>query len=590
MVWRSVFSFIFDVLQHLAPPEYGNFKTIRDFCQVFDRTEPVGNLMIEGHYRASVSLDNMLDTSSMAGSDSEKSRKTRKKNRWQPYTVPSRRTFSQLSISSGWQSSTSKERPSDSTRRPEKLADKGITDLPDELTVKILSNLDIKDISACRRVNSSWQALVDTNHLRARSFSQRLRFQPISQTVNNYHSFTRGWLTGFSNRGKELAKRLDKFFGNKHFPEILFFNIAELLTKTKRLTCQNVCTFDHPKFVYNNPIFSPDGSHLVTAYMGLTAKIWELVAGQLQHRATIYHYDWGFDASFSPDGSHLVTASDNGKAVEIWGLVAGQWQHKATIRHSDRVRDISFSPDRSHLVTASDDGTTKIWELFNEQWEEKATIKHSGKARSASFSPDGSHIVTASVNNVSGHHTVKIWGLVAGQWVHEATIENFDWMENASFSPDGNHIVTTSISKDLKDHTTKIWELFAGQWQEKAAIKHSGKVRNVSFSPDGSHLLAALDFNTAKICGLVAGRWREKATIPFSGWISKNCFSPDGSHLVTASGDTVKIWGLVGGQWKQKATFQHSDRVRSASFCPDGIHFLTLSGDNVTEIWLLTGC
>ena len=589
MVWGSVFSFVVDVLQRLAPPEYGNFRTIRDFCRVFDRAEPVGDLMIERHYKASVSLDNMLDTSSMAGSDSEKSRKTRKKNRWQPYTVPSGRTFSELGISSGWQPSTSKEWPSDSSGRLEKLADKGITDLPDELIIKILSKLDIKDISACRRVNSSWQTLVDTSHLQALSFIRRLRFQPISQTVENYHSFTRDWLTGFSKRGKELAEQLDKFLGNKHFPEILFFNIAKVLAKTKRLTCQNVCSFNHPKFVYNNPIFSPDGSHLVTAYMGLTVKIWELVAGQLQHKATLYHYDRGFNASFSPDGSHLVTASDNGKVVEIWGLVAGQWQHKATIRHSERVRDISFSPDGSHLVTASDDGTIKIWELFNEQWGEKATIEHSGTVRSASFSPDGSHIVTASVNNVSGNHTVKIWGLVAGQWEHEATIEHSDWMENASFSPDGNHIVTTSISEDLKDHITKIWERVAGQWREKAAIKHSGRVKNVRFSPDGSHLLVALDFNTAKIWGLVAGRWREKATIPLSGCISKNCFSPDGSHLVTASRDTVKIWGLVGGQWEQKATFRHSGRVRSASFGPDGIHLLTLSRDNVTEIWLLTG-
>ena len=119
MVWGSVFSFVVDVLQRLAPPEYGNFRTIRDFCRVFDRAEPVGDLMIERHYKASVSLDNMLDTSSMAGSDSEKSRKTRKKNRWQPYTVPSGRTFSELGISSGWQPSTSKEWPSDSSGRLE---------------------------------------------------------------------------------------------------------------------------------------------------------------------------------------------------------------------------------------------------------------------------------------------------------------------------------------------------------------------------------------------------------------------------------------------------------------------------------------
>ena len=575
--------------------------------------------MIKGHYKTTVSLDNMLDNSSTVRSDSKKSRKTRKKNRWQPYTVPSRRTFSKHDIK--WQPYTSKKWPSDSFGRLERLAEKGvipivssnfsrhvdstaaqreypeletaigITNLPDELIVKILSNLDIRDISVCKRVNRSWQEIVDTNYLQALSFSRRLRFRPIAQTVNNFHSFTRGWLTGFNNRGKELAKQLDKFLDNKHFPEILFFNIAELLTKTKRLTCRNVYTAHHPEFVYNDPILSANGNCIVTASDDYTAKIWELVAGQLEHKATFSHNHWLFNVSLSPDGSHLVTAS-SGLTAEIWGLVVdGQWQHKATIRHSGRVRSTSFSPDGSHIVTASDDETAKIWEIVAEQWQEKATIEVSGRVGSASFSPDGNYIVTASVT-ASGDHTAKIWGLVAGLWRHKATIEHSDRVDNASFSPDGNHIVTTSISDDYIDKTIKIWErVAAGQWQEKATSKYTGLVREISFSPDGSHLVTALDPGTAKIWELVAGQWREKANIPFSGSISKASFSPDGSHLVTTtSHDNAIIWGLVGGQWKRKATFRYVNRVRSASFSSDGIHFLTLSGDNVTKIWLLASC
>ena len=586
----------------------------------------MGDLMIESHYEASISQNNMLDTSSTTGSDSRKSRRTRKKNRWQPYTVPSRRTFSGLATSGELQPScTSDEWPCDSPRRLEPLADKGITNLPDELIVKILSNLNIRDISVCKRVSRSWQALVDTNQLQALSFIRRLRFQPISQTVKNYQSFTRGWLTGFSNRGKELAEQLDKFLDNKHFPKILFFNIAEVLTKAKFLTCQNVCSVPHPDFVYINPTFSPDGNYLVTASDNGTAKIWELVAGQLQHKATLEHHIWVSDVSFSPDGSHLVTASGDDTA-KIWELVAGQWQHKATIRHSGRVRGISFSPDGSQLVTASDDGTAKIWELVTDQWQEKAILSHFGTVRSASFSPDGSHIVTAS-----NDHTAKIWGLDAEQWQHKATIKHSGWVDIASFSPDGNHIVTAS-----DDRTTKIWELVAGQWREKTTINYSGRVSNVSFSPDGSHfviegtsddhtteiwglvagqwqreatilrhsnrsrgisfspngnyLVTAFDYNTAKIWELVAGQWREKAGIPFSGPISNAIFSPDGSHFVTAYFKTAIIWGFVGRQWKVKATLRHSGRVRAASFGPDGIHLLTLSGGDIAKIWLLTGC
>ena len=534
--------------------------------------------MIERHYKGSVSLDSMLDTSSTAGSDSEKSGTTRKKNRWQPCTVPSR-----LGLNCRLRTHTSKKWSRDSSGRLERLADKGITNLPNELIVKILSNLDIKDISVCRCVNSSWQKLVDTSHLQVRSFSRRLRFRPISQTVENYHSFIRGWLANFGNRGKKLAKQQDKFLGNKHFPEILFFNIAKVLAETKLLTCQNVCTVKHPKDVYINPIFSPDGSHLVTAHYDGIAEIWELVAGQMQHKATIRHQNLVFKASFSPDGRHLVTASSV-LTAEIWGLVAGQWQHKVTIHHGGRVRSISFSPNGSHLVTASDNGTAKIWELVAGRWQHKATIEPSGRVSSASFSPDGSHLVTAS------GRTAKIWGLDTEQWQHKATIEHSDRMDNASFSPDGNQIVTTSTSSNLIDYTTKVWERVAGQWQEKVIGRHDCRGRGISFSPDGSHLVTTLEFNITKIWERVDGRWREKAAFPFSGPISKASFSPDGSHLVTVYCKTAIISGLVGGQWKVKAILQHPDWVKSASFGPDGIHLLTLSGDNITKIWLLTGC
>ena len=547
--------------------------------------------MIESHYEASILRNNMLDTSSTAGSDSRQSRKTRKKNRWQPYAVPPRRTFSGLATSGELQPScTSEEWPSDSPRRLETLADKDITNLSDELIIKILSNLNIRDISVCKRVNRSWQELVDTNHLQELAFGRRLHFQPISQTVKNYQSFTRGWLTGFSNRGKELAQQLDNFLGNKHFPEILFFNIAKVLTKTKRLICHpNVCTLPHADLVHINPIFSPDGNHLMTASDNGIAKIWEFAAGQLQYKATIRHHNWLINISFSPDGSHLVTDSDK-QTAEIWGLVAGHWQHKATIRHSGRLAGMSFSPDGSRLVTAYYDGTAKIWEFVTEQWQHKATIGSANWVNNVSLSPDGTHIVTTS-----DYRTTRIWEIAAGQWREKATSQHSGRVRCVSFSPDGSHFVIVATSNDHtimatpNDHTAKIWGLVAGQWQHKTTICHADWVRGISFSPNGSHLVIAFDFDTAKIWGVVAGQWREQATIPLYGTISNASFSPDGSHLVTANLDTAIIWGLVGGQWKEKATLWHSGRVRSASFSPDGIHVLTLSGDNITKIWLLTG-
>ena len=283
----------------------------------------------------------------------------------------------------------------------------GITNLPAELVVKILSNLDFTDITACRYVNRRWQALIDRSHLQALAFSRSFCFQPIPQTVQHYNSFTRGWLASFSDRAKEFVEGLDTLLKHRYFPEMLFFAIAVVLSETTLLTCQNVYTIRHFGRVAN-ATFSPDGRHLATASADNTAKIWELVAGQWQEKASICHSNWVTKVIFSPDGSHLVTTSDDHTA-KIWGLAAGQWEEIDTLRHPAPVFSVNFSPDGCHLVTTSADNTVRVWGGVDRDWHEKATIRHLGWVRDASFSPDGSHLVTASDDN-----TAKIW-LIKGK-------------------------------------------------------------------------------------------------------------------------------------------------------------------------------
>ena len=213
--------------------------------------------MIEGHNKTEASSNSRPGTSSTASYVSGEDGKSLAKSRWQPCA--------------------SRKWLENSTESFEKFTVVGLTNLPNELLVKILSNMDVRSVSSCRCVNRRWQALVDENYLQALSFSRCFDYQPIPQTVKHYHSLTKSWLTGFSNEGKELTEQLDKLQDNKHFPKILFFGIAGLFAKTKFLTCQEVCTLHH-NWV-NNASFSPDGCHLVTVGNDDTAKIWGLVDG-----------------------------------------------------------------------------------------------------------------------------------------------------------------------------------------------------------------------------------------------------------------------------------------------------------------------
>ena len=483
-------------------------------------------------------------------------------------------------------------RPNDTEPSEEQanFANKNITTLPDEMIVKIFSNLDTRDLLNCQLVNRRWQELID-DHMLALAYYRRCH--PVKQrisplTVERYHSSIQGWLRGFSNLGRESAARLDKFLQHKHFTERLFFSIAKVLAKATALTCQHVGTSRHFNLV-DKASFSPDGNYLVTVSWDYSAKIWELVAGQWQEKATSQHFQTN-KASFSPDGKRLATASFDNTAG-IWELEGGQWQKKNTLQHSCLVRDISFSRDGRHLVTISD--TAKIWEFVGDQCQVKATIRHSRSVRDASLSPDGNHLVTIAC----GSRTAKIWGLIAGQWGEEAEIECCkygdkgttnpfsEWVNDVCFSPDGNYLVIAA------GDTPTIWELVDGKWKHSAALKHCFLVQTVSFSPDGNHLVTATvdsvtAIRTVTIWGATDGRWLEKATIRHSDSLTITNFSPDGSHLVTASRDrTAKILGLVNGHWQEKITILHSRRVIDASFSPDGKHLVLGSCDDDTKIW-----
>ena len=474
-------------------------------------------------------------------------------------------------------------RPNDTEPSEEQanFANKNITTLPDELLVRIFSNLGTRDLLNCQLVNRRWQELTDDNMLALayyrRCHGVKQRISPL--TVERYHSFIQGWLRGFSNLGRESAARLDKFLQHKHFTERLFFSIAEVLAKAKALTCQDVGTITHSRLV-DKASFSPDGNYLLTASWDHRVKIWELVAGKWQEKVTIQHLDRARNARFSPDGKRLVTASDDSTA-KILELEGGQWREKTTIQHSDPVSDASFSPDGRHLVTITN--VAKICELVDDQWREMATIRHSSPVIRACFSPDGNHLVTMAFEN----RIAEIWGLIAGQWEEEATIVCYgygyqysDWVNDVCFSPDGNYLAVATSD------TPTIWKLVDGGWKQSAVLKHFSLVTNVSFSPDGNHLVTVATDWSAKIWGAVDDRWLEKATIWHSDSLSIASFSPDGSHLVTASRDrTAKILGLEGGHWQEKIIIQHSTPVTGTSFSPDGKHLVLTSFDSTDKIW-----
>jgi WD40 repeat protein len=157
-------------------------------------------------------------------------------------------------------------------------------------------------------------------------------------------------------------------------------------------------------------------------------------------------------AVFSPDGTHVVSASyDN--TVRIWNAATGE--PEAELKgHSDCVRSAVFSPDGTHVVSASNDNTVRIWNAAT--GEPEAELKgHSDWVQSAVFSPDGTHVVSASYDK-----TVRIWNVSSGH--STVCSETFLFHDGCvvQHRPDGQlHMIPTS-----KPHITAVMMDIHNEW------------------------------------------------------------------------------------------------------------------------------
>ena len=159
----------------------------------------------------------------------------------------------------------------DGDRTPEKnikCDGRGITNLPNEMVVKILSNLnDPKDTVACKGVNRSWRELINAVDLEALTFYRSCHPPgcfPDLYTPDHYRSSIKDWLEGFGSEGEKSIKQLELSLAKKCFSATLFFSIAQVLAKAKAFHCKPVITIPHSKLV-NSARFSSDGKHIVTA-------------------------------------------------------------------------------------------------------------------------------------------------------------------------------------------------------------------------------------------------------------------------------------------------------------------------------------
>jgi WD40 repeat protein/tRNA A-37 threonylcarbamoyl transferase component Bud32 len=372
--------------------------------------------------------------------------------------------------------------------------------------------------------------------------------------------------------------------------------------------------------------FSPDGTHLVSAGVDETLKIWDVAAAKevasFQEEAAV------FDAEFSPDGLRIASGSA-AHTVKLWSRPGNAIR---SLGQGTGRNNVGFSPDGLRLVGALSDGTVVISNLIQGGENKRFRFLVGLYSRFAS-SPDGQFIAIGSQvknattgeeafaleNQIHAYHhgrdtaispdgkllsafaysdsSVGVWDLKSGKRIHLLREEGKSryFTSSLAFSSDGKRLaIGCSLQWSQVSDALNIWDLAT----EKIVLTPEGflaGVNHVAYSPDGTLIAAAVGNYSAKRGGQV--RVWDAATGQivhilrnYRACVWSVAFSPDGKRLASAAGHysgvgagEVKIWELENGH---EVFSLHDSRqtVFGVCFSPDGRRLAMSSGDGTVRI------
>jgi WD40 repeat protein/DNA-binding SARP family transcriptional activator len=372
-------------------------------------------------------------------------------------------------------------------------------------------------------------------------------------------------------------------------------------------------------------VFSPDGSLLV-AHEWQNAEIWDAITGQALFRIS---ESIGIKPVFTQDGSRLITSGQDGIA-KVWNVESGE--ELFTLAGSGAIYNLALSPScdnqlawcGARLATASRDQTARVWDISPAGSGELLVLP----GFSAQFSPDGVHLTTSEFLN---RQTIKFQtrdispgGL--GTVVYSYTASLSAPVTGGVFSPDGNQaallasdasftvldlvqgaqVISFPIDEESQmsfalspdwtrlatvvSSTVQIWDATSGL-KLLELPEYSQGVTAFRFSPDSQYLAVAVGEDYPDIHLLDANTYQEIASWPaHAKWINDLAFNPDGTRLATSSGDmTVKVWQVPSGE-ELLTLGGHTASTGNIAFSQDGYRLATTSYDGTIRVWdALTG-
>lgn len=282
--------------------------------------------------------------------------------------------------------------------------------------------------------------------------------------------------------------------------------------------------------------------------------------------------------TFSPNSQLLASASSD-CIVKLWNVGAGGVFLRKTLYTTGKttldVNCVAFSHD-SQLLASGNRLSIDMWDTSTGALQQ--TLKwqplgwYIGGVRSLVF--DCGRLLASACND----HTIRVWDIDTGTLQHTLKCHS---VESVAFSHHSQLLASGSL-----DRTIKLWDVHTGTLRQTLE-GHSHYVESVTFSHDDRLLASASDDSTIKLWDTKTGVLQQTLMGDRNRVLSV-AFSPDDLLLASASdGRTVRLWNMAGGEGGalQQTLKDHCSKTLSVAFSYNGRLLACASEDHTIKLW-----
>ncbi|KJR81873.1 F-box and WD-40 domain protein 1/11 [Sporothrix schenckii 1099-18] len=382
-----------------------------------------------------------------------------------------------------------------------------VGNLPMELAIMILSELDAAGLSAASRVSRAWFDAVRNQHIWRESFLREktttyatsgpvqpgvgLGVPPIRpscdwrQIYRVKQELDRRWQEG-KTRPVYLNGHSDSIY-------CLQFDEQKIITgsrdKTIRIWDMNTLACRlviGPPEVVRDPklLYDDDGQpahYITTAYHTRSSNSMPAaVSFPMHHSASILCLQY--------DDRILVTGSSDSSCI-VYSVKSGYRPIRRLLHHTAAVLDLCF--DDRYIITCSKDVTICVWDR-----ETGAMLKqlrgHSGPVNAVQMR--GNTIVSCS-----GDFRVKLWNIETGKAIREFT-GHTKGLACSQFSEDGRFVASAG-----NDRVIRIWDANTGECVREMKA-HESLVRSLHIDSVSGRLVSASYDRDIKVFDMETGQ------------------------------------------------------------------------------------